>query len=949
MLSDAQLLYYAWDISHRKSATDDSRFTGVLSEAKVALNPHQIEAALFAFNSPLSKGAILADEVGLGKTIEAGIILSELWAEHKRHILIIVPASLRNQWSTELYEKFYLPSMVLERGSYENLKCRNAEPFSINDFIIICSYNFAFSYAHEISNVHWDLIVFDEAHKLRNVYKKENVTANTLKEALKPYKKLLLTATPLQNNLKELYGLISIIDDEFFASVKSFDEQYNKVTTRDNSKYGELKARISHIAHRTLRSQVQEYVNYTKRTAFVQEYTPSDVELELYRKVTIYLLAGSTFGVHEKIRPLLSMLIWKIMSSSAYALRFTLAQIISRLQALKEGNCKFPDLSEVLSDVDESKEEEIDDDCIQLQLNENDFKIIDREINELNECIRLASCITHETKALELIKGLDKAFLRLDILGANKKALVFTESCRTQQYLYRFLQENGYKGRVVCFNGTNNDSDVKAIFDKWIVQNRGTQKYTGNVLVDKKQAIVDYFKDSADILISTEAGAEGINLQFCSLVVNYDMPWNPQRVEQRIGRCHRYGQKHDVVVMNFVNKKNAADCRVYQLLNDKFKLFDGVFGSSDEILGSMDSALSLEKRIYSIYQTCRTEEEINAAFDKLQAELQDVIYDRVLNTKKAILENFDEDVVNKLKVRQEKDINRINKYITHFWEITKHVLGPYISNIDEKYFSFTIKESLGDLFVAGEYSLDKNEDSKLLVRTITPTGQFIINQAKNISPREQYVEFNLSEYPLKIKLLEEYIEQEGWLAVYVVKTENEYDSCENLIFCPLTVDGSQLPEDFGVKLLELPTIGTEDVKIPNEINEKFEAFYKTLEEDYKSCVQKKAENYANYEIEKFEAWANDQIVPVQDEVIALRKEKDSIHKLIRKEHNVKAKLELQRKELDLSSKMKKKQLQLFKMQDDYEKKVDEITKKLLASLENNLESTVMFKLKWKIK
>ena len=112
-ISPLQQLYFAWDLTHKKSVSDDTRFTGILSEAKVDLNPHQVEAALFAFKSPLSKGAILADEVGLGKTIEAGIILSEMWAEHKRNILIIVPASLRNQWNIELMEKFFLPSTIL--------------------------------------------------------------------------------------------------------------------------------------------------------------------------------------------------------------------------------------------------------------------------------------------------------------------------------------------------------------------------------------------------------------------------------------------------------------------------------------------------------------------------------------------------------------------------------------------------------------------------------------------------------------------------------------------------------------------------------------------------------------------------------------------------------------------------------------------------------------------
>ena len=137
-----------------------------------------------------------------------------------------------------------------------------------------------------------------------------------------------------------------------------------------------------------------------------------------------------------------------------------------------------------------------------------------------------------------------------------------------------------------------------------------------------------YFRDEAIIMIATEAAAEGINLQFCSLVVNYDLPWNPQRIEQRIGRCHRYGQKHDVVVVNFLNQKNAADQRVYQLLAEKFKLFNGVFGASDEVLGSIESGVDFEKRIADIYQKCRTQEQIQFNFDQLQREMEIQIDER---------------------------------------------------------------------------------------------------------------------------------------------------------------------------------------------------------------------------------------------------------------------------------------------------------------------------------
>src|SRR5208283_831747 len=183
------------------------------------------------------------------------------------------------------------------------------------------------------------------------------------------------------------------------------------------------------------------------------------------------------------------------------------------------------------------------------------------------------------------------------------------------------LADSPFSSGIVLFNGSNNDEGSKQIYANWLQRHQGTDRVTGSKSADMRSALVDYFRERGQIMIATEAGAEGINLQFCSLVVNYDLPWNPQRIEQRIGRCHRYGQKHDVVVVNFLNRNNEADQRVFRLLAEKFSLFEGVFGASDEVLGAIESGVDFEKRIAAIYQRCRTPAEIKASFDQLQLEL----------------------------------------------------------------------------------------------------------------------------------------------------------------------------------------------------------------------------------------------------------------------------------------------------------------------------------------
>lgn len=947
MLVTAQRKYYAWDLSHRRSSADESKFTGVLSEAKVDLNPHQVEAALFAFRSPLSKGAILADEVGLGKTIEAGIILAEMWAEHHRRILIVVPASLRNQWNIELAEKFYLTSVVMESGKYRQEKDKKESPFDIEDKIVICSYDFAATHADEIKNVRWDLVVFDEAHKLRNVYKKDSIRANTLKEALRPYHKLLLTATPLQNNLKELFGLISIIDNEFFSSAKTFEEQYNAVSTRDTSRYGELKSRISHIVHRTLRSQVQEYVRYTKRIPFVQEYNPSDTELRLYNSVTQYLQRPNTIGINEDVKPLLSMLIWKITSSSAYALSFTLSKIIERLQQIKVKGTITNTLNSALDDfeISSDNEYEIKEERSLIVV---DPKRIDDEISELYQMLELARAVKVETKAKNLLTALDVAFSKVTDTGGNRKALIFTESCKTQEYLKTFLEEHGYVNSVICFNGTNNSCDVTEIYHQWEAENKGSSKITGNVLIDKKQAIVDYFHNKAEIMIATEAGAEGINLQFCSLVVNYDMPWNPQRIEQRIGRCHRYGQKHDVVVVNFVNQSNAADRRVYELLDSKFNLFDGVFGSSDEVLGAMDSNLNFEKRLLSIYQKCRTEEEINSAFDELQKELESIIDERIKQTKKSLLENFDKDVLEKLKFTEEGENSLINEYVNHLWRLALDVLGNGVSEVNQDDRSFRLNVDVDEEIPSGYYTLDKHSENKILLRYTHPLTQHIIKAGLNQDVKDETIRFSLTSYPFKMALLENHIGESGWLAAYHVNAANSYDGEDTVIFCPITEDGEILPSDFGRKLMELDAESYGKSDIPKDVLKSIAEDFETKLEKYKKDLDERTSEYANYEIEKFEAWSDDRLVPLQNEVIELRKEKDSIHRQFRKEFDAKTKLLLKRQELELDNKLRKKQKEMFDLEDEYHQQVDDMTSKLLNAMQNEVESSMMFKFKWEI-
>lgn len=287
--------------------TGEDAFAKSLVSARVAMNPHQVEAALFALASPLSKGVLLADEVGLGKTIEAGLVISQRWAERRRRILLVVPASLRKQWSQELFEKFSIRSTILEAKSYnEAVRAGNRHPFEGASTVVITSYEFAARKSDALSRANWDLVVFDEAHRLRNVYKKGGAQrAKDLQKALRASFKVLLTATPLQNSLLELYGLVSIIDETYFGGPESFNAQYCG-KSKTGTALSMLRERLEPVCKRTLRRQVQEagHINFRKRFPQTFSFDPSNREVDLYEGLSEFLKRKDTVAYGAKANQL---------------------------------------------------------------------------------------------------------------------------------------------------------------------------------------------------------------------------------------------------------------------------------------------------------------------------------------------------------------------------------------------------------------------------------------------------------------------------------------------------------------------------------------------------------------------------------------------------------------------------------------------------------------------
>ena len=967
---------FAHELTRRAPSHTIEKLATALSDAQVDLNPHQIEAALFAFRSPLSKGAILADEVGLGKTIEAGILLAQRWAERRRRLLVICPANLRKQWSQELADKFFLPSVILEAKTFNEAVNKGIlNPFEQSK-IIICSYQFARAKEPYVRQTGWELVVIDEAHRLRNVYKSGNKIGNSIKNSLLPRQKVLLTATPLQNSLDELYGLVSIVDEFTFGDLRSFRSQFGRARTQNSLL--PLKERLRPVCQRTLRRQVLQYVAYTKRHALVQEFFPTDAEQRLYDLVSEYLRQPNLYALPSSQRQLMTLILRKLLASSTYAISDTLAGLAMKLELAEQESDRTENLPtemtenfELLPELEDEWGEDDDDTDDAEEPSKKSAALTPeqreerrQEITRLKEFHELARSIQHNSKGEKLLTALKRGFEAAQKAQSEQggvlqqKAIIFTESRRTQEYLFRLLEQTEFAGKLVLFNGTNTDEGSQRIYRNWLERHKGTDRITGSPTADKRAALVEHFRDDASIMIATEAAAEGINLQFCNLVVNYDLPWNPQRIEQRIGRCHRYGQKFDVVVVNFLNKANAADVRVYQLLAEKFQLFDGVFGASDEVLGAVESGVDFEKRIATIYQQCRTPEQISLQFNELQQEMETQIVAAKANAQDQLLNNFDQEVIEKVRVGSGDALDRFQRLL---WQTTRICLAPF-ADFPATGHTFILRqnpypEQLNGQVLTGRYEMRKGVEDANTWRIGHPIAQCMLAQACRAETPNAEIVFRLSSNPTRMAALEPLLGRSGWLASSLL-TISSAEPHDHLLLAgladvsrngdgELTVDSHQCRRLFDLASAEVSSQGSIEFS-DGAAHRKLESLLRAEEEQIVQRSQAENATWLDAESAKLDRWAEDRRLMLEDE---LREMDAQIRELKRQglaAGMLQQKLELSQAVARLESERHRKRRELFEAQDKVEAQRENLFNEAYRRLMQSAVSKPLFTVRWRV-
>lgn len=709
------------------SLQDDDKFIPSFASSDIKVYPYQVGAALFATRSPYSKGIVLMDESGLGKSTEAMLVVTQKWYEGKTRSIIFVPnADLLVQWERLIERKYSIPFVTIANSA----QLSDAGDTFEQDAVVLTTFDFAVQCADQIEKIIWDIAVFEEASLLAAVYKDDNKQARELKRITEGSFKLLLTGTPIEKNILDLYGLMYFIDETILPSEQEYMSRY----FRKPENYPELAELVSKYCFRTLRSQAKRYAKIPERIVLTCEFEQSPEEQRLYDLLQAYIEKPKRIAFPEMNAYDLALMLFDLQGSSTPAIVKSIEGIIARLK-------KTPGA--------------------------------ESEIAEFREMLYVAAQIETDAKLKRFLDVIEPCFKLLKKVGANRKAIVFTENRETQQYLHEHLK-NHYK--IYLYNGS------------------------------KDYRSIEGFKQDGEILISTDQGARGFGLEIASLVVNYDLLYNTLKMEQRIDRCHRLNQQNDVIVLNFLNKSNMADVRKLELVNKRMLVADGVFGMTDVILGGFTDNLDKSLRDLKI----RTQAQIEADHDAMLNAYEDENRRDVESAEEVLFTTFTGELAKKVKITPKYADERIEQVNRDLWSLVKDFFTNYNENNDDCYFlindethtiTATDYTELPDLFYY--WTGGRNKRYKALkefkkITLISPLAKGIISNTACAGKGTLTVEGNIE--PCKI-------------AFYTVNiyAGRSYTGRSYNLLCGVTESGKHLTNDECRSILAMPVIDwTED-------------------------------------------------------------------------------------------------------------------------------------------
>jgi superfamily II DNA or RNA helicase len=861
----------AEELVRRRRSDEHARLALAQRQGRIDPNPHQVDAVMFALARIPEGGCILADEVGLGKTIEAGLVVAQLLAEGKRRVLIVVPKPLLGQWEEELYSLF---------GIEARIGRAHPEAFAGEGVFIVGRELAGTETVSRMlaSGEPFDLVVIDEAHELfSGIYRrydrqgehkeesKEAVVAHRVREAIGGAPVLLLTATPIQNSLAELWGLVQYVEPTgtLLGNLDTFRKVFAPAddATIADGQDEELRRRMASVCRRTLRRQAQEFLErpFVRRHCRMFEYSMQADERALYDDVTRWLLEPNLVAFSGVSSHLLLLGFHRRMASSTAALAASLERVCVRLEHIVSG-APVDDvaLREFLADLEEDEDDTSD--AASAEAQPIDLARARAELERVRTFARRARRLGPGAKADALLRALRQ-------LG-DRKVLVFTESIATQDFLFELLTANGFAPTdVTLFRGTNDSRRAKQALEHWRAENPQSGNAPRDIGV--RLALLHEFKTSSRVMIATEAGAKGLNLQFCDVVVNYDLPWNPQRIEQRIGRCHRYGQENDVTVVNFISADNEADRLTFEILARKLDLFGRVLDSSDHVLhepatdapetiaGSL--GVALERELQRIHEQARSKEQMVRELEGLRDNMDE---------RRRTLEDGWHRAASLIQSRLDADVQRVFRRIRDDLpeslagvdRAVDHVVSGYLearaiphgrSNADGR----ILLDVEGERFVIGSAKgIEGAEPLHLGHRLVAKS----IEDARRASAEVKAVQIDTAQASPELRELRG---RRGRLVIAKVGYTG-FESVDRLIVLAVC-DGVALEMDLGRALVKLPMVATPDVSsdVPNEL----------IEDALEEAVFLDQEEVEAGERAKFEAALARLERSVEDRVLILRR------------------------------------------------------------------------------
>ncbi len=586
-----QAYYYATKL---KEIERDNIISSIISTSNMEVYPHQIASAIFGLKrffdfgkinfDHKKNGVILCDEGGLGKTFTAMLIISTRYTLGDK-IIVVVPNALMFEWVEVFENSFNIPYVVLDgKESIENFQYEKEE-------VIITNFTTIKEQKSLFSSLNFDITVIDEAHKLKSG-KGESLLYDCIKNISKDSFKILLTATPIQNSILDIYNLAKLIDENLFEDEDSFYSRYHK----KQENYEELSKKIKKIAFRTLRQEVADYINIPNRLSMSIEYSYNENELKLYKLLQSYLELEEKEAFPKMDKYDLTLMMTKFFSSSPNAFLGLIEGVQNRL-------------------LDNQKDKPYFD-----------------------EMIKLCSKITHSAKFEVFETILDKTLKELKFKKINEKIIIFTEYRKTLEFLYTSLNKGKYKGKVLTFHSKNSKEDIKSKFQN------------------------DY-----KILITTDIGSDGFNFNFGSAVINYDLPYNILKIEQRANRIHRIGQKGESIVVNLFNYENFYDVRILELIKKRILQFNSIIGSSDNFIGDFISLDTFNGKLKNV----KTYDEIEKEFIIKQEDNKNKIKNVEELSNHFLYTSFSKEVRDNVTLSP-KVVEDNTKYLKeNLWEFTK--------------------------------------------------------------------------------------------------------------------------------------------------------------------------------------------------------------------------------------------------------------------------------------